>query len=76
MVLDHLAWAAELKALIRKGLVLSIGSADAERGFSILKHTSLAADLLNALLLIRINMPNIEDFNVVKYSRLSESWIV
>ena len=78
LCLDHLPWTEDLKALIRKVLVLPIGSADAERGFSILKHTRydrrslLTADTLDALLRIRINGPNIEDFNAVKYARLWE----
>lgn len=75
---ESLPWSKEIKTFIRTILVLPIGSADAERGFSILKHarydrrSSLVTDTLDAILRLRINGPNIEEFDALKYAKLWE----
>ena len=72
---ESLRW-SEIKTFIRAILLLPIGSADAERGFSIFKHacydrrSSLVTDTLDYFLRLRINGPNIEEFDALKYAKL------
>ena len=55
---------------------MPIGSSDAERGYSILKHTRydrrsrLNEDSLDSILRIRINGPEIDKFSALHYSKL------
>lgn len=68
-------WGTELKELIRIALVLPIGSADAERGFSQLKilrnsRPLLESDTLDHLLRVRINGPSdLEKFPALTYAK-------
>jgi len=78
LALEHLPWNNDIKKIIQMILVFPIGSADAERGFSILKHarydrrSSLATESLDAILRIRINGPEIAKLNALKYAQLWE----
>jgi len=70
-------WQRDVKQLIMIILVLPIGSADAERGFSIMNHirtnrrASIKPATLDAIMRIRINGPdNLEQFDAQKYSKL------
>ena len=64
-----------MKKLIQMALVIPIGSSDVERGFSILKHANydrrsrLKEETLDSILRIRINGPEIGEFNAVRYAR-------
>ena len=75
----NLPWHPEIKMFVRSLLVLPIGSADAERGFSIFNHIKydrrslLKQETLDAILRIRINGPTISEFNSIKFARLWES---
>ena len=75
---ESLPWSKEIKNFIRAILVLPIGSADAERGFSILKHarydrrSSLVTYSLDAMLRLQINGLNFEEFDALKYAKLWE----
>jgi hypothetical protein len=67
----------QLLYLIKTVLILPIGSADAERAFSIMNHirtkrrSQLSDQNMEALLRIRLNGPNeLERFNPTKYSKL------
>ncbi len=57
-------------------MILPVGSADAERGFSIMKHTrydrrsSLKGSTLDKILRIRINGPDIGEFDPLRYARI------
>lgn len=69
----------KIKKLIKTVLVLPMGSADAERSFSIMSHirtsrrSRLASSTLDALMRIRINGPDsLNSFNALKYTKL---WI-
>ena len=79
LALNELPWAKEIKEFIKTILVLPIGSSDAERGFSILKHARydrrarLIQETLDAILRIRINGPDIDEFNAMKYAKLWKS---
>ena len=78
LTIDNLPWTNELKYMIRSILSIPVASADAERGFSILKHikydrrSSLSATTLDALLRIRINGPDVKNFNDYTYARFWE----
>jgi hypothetical protein len=70
-------WQNDIKKLIMIILVLPIGSADAERGFSIMNHirtnrrASIKSATLDAMMRIRINGPDkLEQFDAQKYSKL------
>ena len=71
-----LPWQQNFKKLIQIALVLPIGSSDAERGFSILKHSHydrrsrLKEETLDSILRIGINGPEISDFDALRYARL------
>lgn len=72
-------WGDNISKLIKLVLVLPIGSADAERGFSIMNHvrtarrSKLQGNTLDNLLRIRINGPKeIQNFNAAKYAK---AWI-
>ncbi len=64
-----------IRALISTVLSLPVGSADAERGFSILKHTRydrrnrLTPSHLDDILRVRINGPLIENFDADRYAK-------
>lgn len=75
----NIAWTDRTKKLINTVLVLPIGSADAERGFSIMNHiksprrAQITTNHLNDMLRIRINGPNdINKFGPRKYAQI---WI-
>ena len=59
-------------------LVLPIGSAEAERGFSIMNHirtkrrASLHGTTIQSLMRIRMNGPELPEFNAFKYAK---AWI-
>lgn len=71
---ENVLWPDQLRQLIHVVLSVPVGSADAERGFSILKHTRydrrsrLTPQHLKQILEIRINGPPIEKFQPRKYS--------
>lgn len=74
-----IAWTEKTKKLIRIVLVLPIGSADAERGFSVMNHIKydrrarLTGKILEDHLRLRLNANNdINKFNAHKYAR---QWI-
>ncbi|MEM7106552.1 MAG: hypothetical protein AAF502_25740 [Bacteroidota bacterium] len=72
---DTLPWKPSVKKVIEALLVMPVGSADAERGFSILNHakydrrSSLKHASLNAMLRTRINGPPIADFDAFRYAK-------
>lgn len=74
LAMEYLPWTKELKFIMRSVLTIPIASADAERGFSILKHikydrrSSLSATTIDALLRLRINGPEIKHFNAYPYA--------
>ena len=76
MANEQIPWKPYSKRLIQQILVLPIGSADIERGFSVLKHikydrrSSLGLPALNALLRVRLNGPEIEKFNALTMAKL------
>jgi len=77
--IPEVAWTSKTILLIQTILVLPIGSADAERGFSVMNHirtsrrSRLTPDYLDGLMRIRINGPNkIEQFPSIRYAR---AWI-
>lgn len=71
---EGILWPDQLRELVQLILCLPVGSADAERGFSILKHTRydrrsrLTPEHLQQILAIRINGPPIEKFQPRKYT--------
>ena len=72
-------WNDDVKLLIKTLLVLPIGSAEAERAFSIMNHirpsqrSRLQPQTLDATMRIRLNGPtSVEGFNAVKYAK---TWI-
>ena len=75
---SNLPWSPSIKKLIEITMVLPLGSADAERGFSILKHASydrrslLKSQTIDAILRLRINGPDISEFDAFRYARLWE----
>jgi hypothetical protein len=75
---QNVPWKKYSKSLIETILVIPIGSADAERGFSILKHikydrrSRLTVNVLNAVMRVRINGPPTEKFNALPMAKL---WI-
>ena len=73
---ENIPWKENIKTLLMTILVLPIGSADAERGFSIMNHirtnrrASLAPETIDAMMRIRINGPNnLENFKAELYSK-------
>ena len=66
----------DLKSLIKIALVIPVGSAEAERGFSILKHirydrrNRLTTGHIEDLLRIRINGLPLEDFDAARYTNV------
>lgn len=62
-----------IRQIIRSALVLPSGSVEAERGFSIMKHTKydrrtrLGGELLDAILRLRVNGPDIHSFQPLPY---------
>ena len=74
--LRSFTWIEETQKIVRIALVLPMGSADAERGFSIMNHvrtsrrSKLSPAHLEALLRLRINGPNnLRNFNAFKYAK-------
>jgi hypothetical protein len=72
----QVGWTEALKKMIRTVLVIPIGSADAERGFSIMNHilgkrrTRLTSEHLEDIMRIRINGPNeLEEFPALRYAK-------
>jgi len=72
---NTLPWAAEIKNLIQIVLVLPVSTADAERGFSILKHarydrrSRLSAEHIEDILRLRVNGPgDIQHFDAERYA--------
>lgn len=77
--MEDIQWTPSTRKLIQSILVLGVGTADAERGFSIMNHIknkrrgSLNSEHLDAIMRIRINGPsNIEKFSAMKYAK---AWI-
>jgi len=66
---------AGILRLIKTAMVLPVSSSDAERGFSILKHakydrrSKLGPENLNAILRLRINGPDLDNFNAFAYAK-------
>lgn len=74
---DHVAWTDKTRLLIHTILVLPIGSAEAERGFSIMNHIltsrrmSLTSEHVDDLLRVRINGPDdLREFSAEKYASI------
>lgn len=74
---NHIAWTDKTRMLIYTVLVLPIGSAEAERGFSIMNHIitsrrlSLTASHIDDLMRIRLNGPEkLEEFSASKYASI------
>jgi hypothetical protein len=71
---NMITWDDEMKKLIYIVLALPIGSADVERGFSIKNHfktnwrSTLSTSHIEDIMRIRINGPDIEDFEPVTYT--------
>lgn len=72
---ESIAWTDRTRRLIYAVLALPIGSADAERGFSIMNHirtdrrSRLSGEHLTDIMRIRINGPDeIEKFSASKYA--------
>lgn len=79
MNMPSITWTERTRYLIQLILVIPVGSADAERGFSIMNHIrnkrrkSLTSEHLDALMRVRLNGPNnIERFSAIKYAK---AWI-
>lgn len=75
----NVEWTEKTKRIIQTILVIPVGSAEAERGFSIMNYiktsrrSSLTPERLDELMRIRINGPNkIEEFSSMKYA---EEWV-
>lgn len=74
----NIPWKTNSKKFIEILLVLPIGSADAERGFSVLKHIKydrrarLKTNMVNGLMRLRLNGPPIEKLNALPLAKL---WI-
>jgi hypothetical protein len=71
---NSIYWDDNIRQLVTIALCLPIGTADAERGFSILKNTlehrpRLTADHLQSILFIRINGPSVHKFDPTSYTR-------
>lgn len=71
---EDIYWADNIRRLITIVLSLPVGTADAERGFSILKtaldhRVSLAVEHLEDILFVRINGPPIDKFDAASYAR-------
>lgn len=73
--MDSIAWTDRIRKLIHTVLALPIGSADAERGFSIMNHirtdrrSRLTPEHLTDIMRIRINGPDeIEQFAGTRYA--------
>src|SRR5271156_2631826 len=71
---DKITWDPEIKKLIYIVLVLPIGSADVERGFSVKNHftsywrSTLTTSHIEDIMRIRINGPEIQDFDPIIYT--------
>lgn len=76
---SDIAWTEKTRQLINTILVLPIGSADAERGFSIMNHiktsrrTRLTSSHLNDIMRIRIN--GIDEVNKWPAARHARQWV-
>lgn len=77
LITPTITWTQRTKQLIETILVLPVGSADVERGFSIFNHIkskrrkSLTSHSMDAIMKIRLNGPkNIERFNAMKYAKV------
>ncbi len=74
--LDTLSWKYEIRKLIQYGLVLPIGSSDAERGFSVMNHikgsrsSRISPDHLETYMRIRLNGPDIKEFQAGIYAKI------
>lgn len=72
---EEIHWTELTKKLIYTILVLPVGSAEAERGFSIMNHIKssrrarLNEENLGHSMRIRINGPDAEDFSAFKYAK-------
>ena len=73
---ESIYWSRNMKKLIRILLVLPIGSADAERSFSIMNHIKTSrrgrinSDNLEFTMSIGMNGPkDLKDFDAIKYSK-------
>ena len=68
-------WLPEVRKILQAVLIIPVGSADAERGFSILNHAKydrrslLQHEALDAILRVRINGPELEDFAGLPYAK-------
>lgn len=77
---NDIAWTERTKKLVHTVLVLPVGSADVERGFSVLnillnsrRTNRLTLEHMNDIMRVKINAPDkIENFGVSKYAR---EWI-
>lgn len=77
--MPDIGWKESVEKLVKTMLVLTTGSSEAERGFSIMNHikydrrSRLSPDNLESLMRIRINGPdNMDQFIAIKYAR---KWI-
>lgn len=73
---DRLAWTENVKNLVQTVLVITTGSSEAERGFSIMNHAKydrrsrLTGSNLEHIMRIRINGPNdMSSFSAAKYAK-------
>lgn len=73
-----IAWQTNTKKLINTILVLPVGSAEAERGFSIMNYIKskrrarLLPETLDHIMRIRINGPEVKKFAARKYAK---AWV-
>lgn len=76
---SDITWTDKTRMLINTILVLPIGSADAERGFSVMntiktsRRTKLTSNHLNDIMRIRINGP--DDINMFPAVRYAKAWV-
>jgi len=71
---NPISWTSDLVFIVKNSLVMPLGSADAERGFSIMnnikssKRASLEHKSIDGLMRIKINGPAVERFDANKYT--------